>query len=386
MLFKFHKNDITNNTIETYPNVEFIVYDRRVYYNNTPPESGSHTSNIGHINIGNISLHEINVDRDELIYPFVYKDSNLSSFNSVSVAEFNEDYSYGDTINGSYPLSASISKDRFSEGSSRNLINALRNTLDYNKVLSPHYAYSSSYGKKEIQELGLLSIPSIFYGSSIKKGTVNLKFYVSGTLIGQLADEKRNGELIQTFPSGSNGSGSVAGIVLYKEGFLVLTGAWDISNGTHTEPYIPGESATSPKWIYFASTGSTGANENLPSSSFYLTFNGNNKVPVMTMLAHAPKGQLNHSNNLTYISYGQEKKFVPNTSSVSYRENNRIEIKNINKTIHSNDYTSSFEKITYISSIGIYDENKDLIAIAKLAKPLRKREKDQFSFRLKVDF
>ena len=42
------------------------------------------------------------------------------------------------------------------------------NTLDFYTVLSPHYAYSSSFGDKERQHLNLISIPSIFYGSSIK--------------------------------------------------------------------------------------------------------------------------------------------------------------------------------------------------------------------------
>ena len=70
-------------------------------------------------------------------------------------------------------------------------ISALRNTLDYYTYLSPHYAYSSSSMAKEPespsiidwnkgeQELGLLSVPSMFYGREIQKGTVNLKFYIT---------------------------------------------------------------------------------------------------------------------------------------------------------------------------------------------------------------
>ena len=83
-------------------------------------------------------------------------------------------------------------------------------------------------GNKATQELNLISIPSIFYGSSIKKGSVDLKYYISGSLIGQARDINKNGELIQVGPSGSVGSGSVAGVVLYTEGFLVLTGSWDL--------------------------------------------------------------------------------------------------------------------------------------------------------------
>ena len=118
---------------------------------------------------------------------------------------------------------------------------ALKNVLNRYAYWSPRYQFSSSYGDKAIEDINLISIPSIFYGSSINKqnGTVNLKYYVSGTLIGELRDENKNGELIQVGPSGSVGTGSVAGVVLYNEGFILLTGSWaleptqrDYKNGT----------------------------------------------------------------------------------------------------------------------------------------------------------
>ena len=69
------------------------------------------------------------------------------------------------------------------------------------------------------RELTLICIPSIFYGSSIKKGSVNLKFYLSGTLIAQVQDSYKNGELMQVTGSiyaqsqAPDGTGSVAGVV-----------------------------------------------------------------------------------------------------------------------------------------------------------------------------
>ena len=47
---------------------------------------------------------------------------------------------------------------------------------------------------------------------------------------------------------------------------------------------------------------------------------------------------------------------------------------------------ASFQKTTFINYVGIYDESKNLIAIAKLANPVRKREEDDFTFKLKLDF
>ena len=136
-------------------------------------------------------------------------------------------------------MSASISSDRYTVGQSRKRIDSLRTALNSYKVLSPSYAYSSSLGNKGNQELRLVSIPSIFYGSSIQKGSVSCKFYVSGTLISELRDDMKNGQLRQVSSSNDGvtvtPSSSVAGVVMYNEGFLILTGSWYLSS--HTENY-----------------------------------------------------------------------------------------------------------------------------------------------------
>ena len=36
--------------------------------------------------------------------------------------------------------------------------------------------------------------------------------------------------------------------------------------------------------------------------------------------------------------------------------------------------SGKFEKIVYISKIGVYDDQKNLIAVAKLARPVKKSE------------
>ena len=109
---------------------------------------------------------------------------------------------------------------------------ALRNTLDFYTTLSPHYAYSSSFGQKESQKINIIQVPSIFYGSSIEKGSVVLKYYVTGTLIAEASDTKRNGVLYQT--TGST-TGDSVGVVLYNEGFVLLTSSTNLD--THTEEY-----------------------------------------------------------------------------------------------------------------------------------------------------
>tara|TARA_B100000427_G_scaffold288038_1_gene262976 strand:- start:776 stop:2476 length:1701 start_codon:yes stop_codon:yes gene_type:complete len=508
----------------------------------------------------------------DVIYPFIYKSANNNRFRGVNVVTINgqetlfeETVPHGTLLTGTYPMSASIEKEYLAPNHVSNAkqdiidaierrvilpesdtevldmgypektmkgskIAALKNTLNYYTYLSPHYAYESSSmaihsntkvnWNKADQEMGLLSIPSIFYGREIQKGTVSLKFYITGTLVGELQDKNKNGELVQIGPVGSPHSGSTAGVVLYKEGFMLLTGSWDLTanavastaqlnfkstkpanndtitltdgenntvtfkfdtsddhqdgrlhtdgtsisvgiatagganaaskfrnsinnvtsnstngktlkitatvssrnvtltqdtkgvsgntpivissdnvtvtskfidgmsgeyGGPHTEAYISQDTLTSPRWIDFAQTIATGSVESPPrvhSSSFEIDFKGTNYVPTITMLAHARKGHLNFSNNPTYLKHGQTLSAA--SGSNRFKEKKDIEIKNIVSSSYQG-YDASYKRQTYISKVGIYDENRNLIGIAKVATPVKKTEDRDFTFKLKLD-
>jgi len=254
----------------------------------------------------------------------------------------------------------------------------LRNQLNDYTILSPQFAFNSVYGNKEIQELRIISIPSIFYGSSLKKGSISLKFYITGTLIGELRDDTSVGELRQVSSGSTVNSGSVGGLVMYNEGFIILTGSWGLAP-VGSDIYYGGV-PTAPRWIDFGYTSSFA-----PSSSFQMSFSGTNYIPNMTMLATMPKGELNYSHNPTFLKFGQSSSMMPITGATSYQERSDINITNIVKT-NFIDPDGKFEKITYINKVGVYDKYQNLIAIAKLATPIRKRETDEFTLKLKLDF
>jgi len=277
-----------------------------------------------------------------LYYPFLPKNSSLNSFKSTTTASLQEKL-FGEIISGSYPYSSSINITYFSGSDisyqpEKKYIYAIKNILNSYSIYSDHYTYSSSLKwDKRTQKIKLINIPSIFFGSSLDKGSIELEYYISGTLIGKLQDKNKNGELIET--TGSN-TGSVAGVVLYNEGLILLTGSWSL-NDSHTEKYIYNPSTTD-------------------------------------------KGEFNHSNNPTYTKFQEIINKPPIVSRHGYFENARLEIKNTTKYSYEN-FTGSLDKQTYISKIGIYDENKNLIAVAKLSKPVRKPENRDLTFKLKLD-
>jgi len=379
-IYKFGQNDIYYNRLITHPKSEFILYDGDVFYNRKPTISGAHVSNVGHINTSHISLYEINVDRKDgqLIYPFVTKEGSRGAFKTISTSNFNADFSFGDQITGSYPLSASFTKTYYVGGESSFRREALRNTINYYAAMGTHYQFSSSARDLSLVKSNIIDIPSIFYGSTIKKGSVDLKYYLTGALLGQVRDENEDGALIQVGPYGSPTSGSVVGLVLYNEGFIILTGSTDLSSGAYVENYTSEAGNETPQWIYFGAHNSL-----IATSSYIMSFSGTMKIPVVTMMAHAPKNRFNSSNNPTYLDYNYRQSTSSVSSSKIFREP-PLPIVNIVSSSFQ-EYDEPFKKTTYISKIGIYDKQRNLIAIAKLAKPVRKNIDTEYTFKLKLD-
>lgn len=256
--------------------------------------------------------------------------------------------------------------------------------------------------------INLIEIPRDFYGNYVKPGSVQLNMYVSGVLTASAVDTKYDGKLIQTY---GGTTGSVVGTVLYDHGFILLTGSQSLSS--ETAPYIQPlnnyTSSVSPvvdnlKWIYFGSYIST--TSSAPETKYELIFQGANFIPTVTMMCHAEKNELNWSNNKTFIESGQGDEIFNGQSTSStditgtiyyaqsgsilipslsvVKESKTVTIKNTISSSFAN-YSASYEPQVFISQIGIYDEQKNLIGIAKLANPVRKTKELDYTFKLKLD-
>jgi hypothetical protein len=335
------------------------------------------------------------------IYAYISKDSARSSFKTVTPVSYNNEYAYGAVQSFQYPLSSSITREYITTPSSstgtynRHYV-ALRNRLNFYGARSQQYIVKGPTWDKDTQTLNMIHIPSIFYGTKIEPGTVSLKFYWTGSLVAELRDDRRNGELIQQSDTddgtGALGySGSCAGVVMYDEGIVILTGSWDMN---YQSARLIDGTDRKPKWIYWGvgandgtEKGSGGINATFANVSFDMSFKGNTETQVMTLFAHARRGEANYSNNPTFLKFGQEK--VNYTSSHVYQENPNLLMKNTVSssfgTTNNFDYTSSFERQVYISRIGVYDKSKNLIGLATLSNPILKKEDQNYTFKLKMD-
>jgi len=431
--------------MRAYPHSNFLIYSSSVYYDQRPIESGSFSDDILSAS-GGISLFEYNVDREGTttffsssfpirfesqvqktgqnppIIPYVNKGSNKQFLKSSPrtrerIQAVSDDYTVldqGPLTGSSYSMTASITRELMltAGGRTKNIASGsggfgvwlvpnhrhyygLRNSLEFYATRSPHYAVSGSDWNKDEQDINLISVPKIFYGSRIKPGSMSLKFYITGTLVGELQDTKYNGELIQVGPYGSTGSGSVAGVAMYEEGFALLTGSWNLTaeafdfTGTGGHPHINFKTGS---WLFFAAGANDGINTPInsgdtgaavtTSASFDFSFKGHTETQILTMYAHARRGEVNYSNNPTFLEYGQN--MIAITSSNIYMENDAVIIKNTVSSSHAG-HTASFERQVYISRIAIYDDDKKLLGIATLSNPILKKEAQDLSFKLKLD-
>ena len=434
MFLKFDKDDVFHNVIKTHPSCSFHVHRFNVYYKNRP--------GVTDVSGSNLDLYELNVNRSswtdaennkiggDLAYPFVTKEGAKTAFKTISASTFDDSsqFNWGSVLKGEYPLTASISRIYVKHGENINplthnnsatealevsysrpgynkkYINALKVALDAHVKYSEHFAFTSSGGhdtwNKGNQSINMICVPSIFYGSSIKPGSVKLTINYAGVPQAYLQATKKNGELIQV--SGSTGEGDVAGVVLYEHGLFLLTASWTIASGGNLSGQRwtgnlsdNGLSVTQMKWLHYGwgiplvgeqevnSGGYFSPSSNFHNSASYsLDFQGTNYVPTLTMMAHARQGEINYSNNPTYVDYDSR-------LSSSVTEHGYVETQPMVKnTIKSNFKNSEakFEKQVYITKVGIYDKDKNLIAIANLANPVKKRETQDYTFKLKLDF
>ena len=367
-----------------------------------------------------------------MIYPYLSKDSARASFKTatggdtiegMTPAFYNNEFQFGDVIKGQYPQNCTITREFIMEASSsgdpdavndigepaptngtynRHFV-SLKTLMDIYGVKSRHYVVSSSFANKNKQTGSLIHIPSLFYGTKIRPGTVSLKWYYTGSLMGELRDTKRNGELIQVSGSSAN-NGKIAGVIFYNEGFAYLTGSWDISNAACPAVSLSSssdaaEGKKAPSWIYWgagmndgvteASTSNTTKVGNIKTASFAMNFEGETKTQVMTLYAHARRGEVNYSSNPSFLEYGQ--RLMKMTSSHLYAENPNRRMKNTVSSAFgtgsiSSNYTASFQRQVYISKIGVYDKERNLIAVATLGSPVLKKEDEDLAFKLKMDF
>tara|TARA_R110002012_G_scaffold304729_2_gene508368 strand:- start:130 stop:1356 length:1227 start_codon:yes stop_codon:yes gene_type:complete len=407
-MYRFKQNDIIKNTVIAYPQYKFTLYNDSVYINNQT-NTGVYTS-------GSLWVNDLNlpITSSHIIYTNLSKASKIGGNKIYNVDNY--------PVSGAAAFSFSITREFIAKSSAGGYepiyttgygspptssiakFIALRNSIDEREIDSPVYKFSEyftdtlslggadgSINGNLLQNINMLSVDNIFYGSSIKPGSVSLEFYQTGTLCAKAQDTKKNGVLIEQ-DNTNIGSGTTVGFILYEEGVFILTNTDSL--GAYKEYFVqPTASALdvpalldNPRWTNFGSyqniSGSTVTG--MSGSTYVVDFKGVTAQPALTLFAYAPKNKLNWSNNPTYLDSSTKPYYINESGSTYYKENEATLVKNVVSSSFSN-YSSTFAATTYIRTIGVYDEDKNLIAVAKVANPVKKTAEQDYTFKLKLD-
>ncbi len=391
-----------------HPEWDFFIYNSEIYINNSQNISGSYSNNYKGVPAGYLSLYEYNINRSgSFIYPYVEANSsyktrfkkdlnNLTGKRKASATTFAgavTTLNGTDVLTGSYKMSASITR-KFLQPDLSTLTNlnhtssVIKNMCRQYQTINPSFATANStLDSLFTSDVNMLNVPSIFYGSEIKKGSIELNYYITGTLIATAKDERQNGQLLCTFGTGSV-SGSVVGHVLYREGILFFPSssspastALDSGNGIRYNNSINADA----KWIYFGHGANDGAADNSHvSASYSINFEGTTYKNTMTMFCHAEKGELNYSNNPTFKMIQHSSSIVSFSSgSYTYSDKETQLVNVASSSFYKGE--DDFRKVTYLSKVGVYDENDNLLMTVDLARPYKKEEDNDMTFKIKYD-
>jgi hypothetical protein len=178
-----------------------------------------------------------------------------------------------------------------------------------------------------------------------------------------------SGSLLGGIYSGPN-SAIPYGIVYPDAGVIVLNGtALDTSASMYTNRSQATSSGTNNTYRLFTSISGALAitASNAPKGRTLESINST------IYFARIGNGEFNYSNNITYYESGSEQFIKPLLLSSGQGTNVRG-LTNVNRNV------------TYITTVGLYNNERELLAVAKLSKPIRKTSNSEVIIKIKLDY
>lgn len=163
-----------------------------------------------------------------------------------------------------------------------------------------------------------------------------------------------------------NNQGIPVGLLFYQAGVAVVSGsvfkqqdAGGILNNTHHNVSMSGPSSTSETFDAVL-TGSqiSGAADNVRTRLYNLQFNNTVELNSTVYFCRINHNEFNYSSNPTYLS-GSKIRVKTKTTDVP---------------------------VSYITTVGLYSDSNELMAVSKLSEPLKKSPDNEFTIRVRLDY
>jgi hypothetical protein len=224
-------------------------------------------------------------------------------------------------------------------------------------------------GTNAMNEVYFVNFSRLLTKDQIKKGSVSI------TLLTGAYGSVGTGSITYTDANASDTGGTLntvggdygvlldttnnltGGIVFYQAGIMVLTAsAFSSSAGTLSDTdFFDGQTISQ----LFTGSAISGACDALRQRIGNIQFNNTTEINSTVYFCRAPHNKFNYSSNPTYLS----------SSAIRVKNNTR-----------------SNPPISYITTIGLYNSQNELLAVAKLSEPLRKDPTNELTLRVRLDY
>jgi len=199
-----------------------------------------------------------------------------------------------------------------------NYYNYLPNTLDANRFFSTG----------SDAEVGVIAIPSNIFGENIKPGTFRYEY--SGSMTSGIITDDGEGNLFT--------SNIKVGDIIYQHGMVLITSYNPVGTGSLYGTALYGTGT-------YAASNSESLNEVLTSDNVTCSFQSSLTLYEKQYKCNIRENEYNYSQNPTIISGSSNSGVL-------------------------NDFTTGSYFSPYATTVGLYNNDKELLAIAKLSQPL----------------
>lgn len=209
----------------------------------------------------------------------------------------------------------------------------------YENYLQTTLTYERYFPTASNAVIGIISIPSKLYGDRIQPGSFTLTSD-SGSLL-----DNNEGYLVTQ-------AGEICGIINYQHGLITITGDSSPGSGYGYSLYGTG--------IYGDSSD---------DDKFTLNFIQSSNITC--------------SFSSSYTLYETQYKCTMNTSEFNFTLNPSIISGSTEATLY--DFATGSYFNPYVTTVGLYNENQDLIAVGKLAQPLPTNNTTDLTILINID-
>ena len=264
----------------------------------------------------------------------------------------------------------------------------------------PHGREDSNWGtinpRKLEGKVNVITIPQEYFGEEIKPRSLKILDDSNGTTLdlrddghGQLYDWNYSASFAAVTPGGSPQTGSVVGNVFYEHGLITITDTGSL--------YISAS----------LGSGSLPAGQYTGDDGFQVEFQATKTAYEYEYMCHIDEFQFTGTTNPSVVVGRSGSIFVPEGAKYIYDGEMRNYVGGVpkyentmdlvlppasssykmsyNTGNHYKNFTTHSAFGTYVTNIGLYNDERELLAIAKLSNPIKNDKDLPISFLIRFD-